>query len=632
MSIYIPECNVGLKTNTGAIRLQTPTGALLKGANVGCVTAIWVQPPPCGTYDANLNFNFLSRNQGVTGGGDAYIRLDQAQTTMTARWRNGGADKIGTTGLSLTVSPGKTYLVMLIVTAANVHLVACEPGGTPLVSSIADSTLYAFNVTANFWDAVSAGIAGGGTATGHYGPVEEFCFWTGLFPESGGVPDSTLIQNIANGTQDLATVHSALTSGAKVCRYRMLTADDLSDSFGLQSALSANTTTDRVLMSWGPLRPIALKPAVGFTQVEQVTMATPGTLTGATAVIKTPGGTYSGISPAAIQARLVKEDRAVYSNWETVATPSGGSWPEGQFAVPKSYTAGWMEIQVRAVDGGGAQIGDIVGANGWTGTGFNLMTESQSQLVFMFDTGAGVAIASTVRLAATFFVSQVVTPRIVSSDNVIARVARGIRQFATEIDALFPRVPISINAVGVGGTSIEDFLDGGLYVGNWAALKSKLGVNRSYYLGMFGHGTIINSPTTASYEGQISAIIAKSTANFGAPMGVILCPTARYAGASTGGSYTAVNLVRTAMRDFVIHNPTIAVLGGSWATVKCDSSDVGPHPADNNVGQGRSGSYLAFALLGACRATKQRPLQIGTVTPSGTTIRLKMRPVNPITV
>ncbi len=631
MSVSLPESNQTLLgVNPTAYIL--PTGKFFKPANTGFVTAFWMKTP-AGGYDQNVSHVLLAKGTGGTGGADGFISANQAVTTLSARWRNAGVDYLGTTGVTATIVPGVTYLIMFIVTPTFTYLVACQPGGSPIITATAQSTLYALNMSAtDCW--TSLGYGNGATISPHYGPLEEFCFWTGSFPEtSAGVPNSTLIQNIANGTQSLSTLDASLAAPnvAKKCRFRLLTADTLSDDFGVAGNLTATgATADRVIMSHGPLRPAALTPGPSAPCASQLTFVTPGSTTGATAVIRTGAGTYTG-SPFAIQARLIKEDRSVLTPWETVATPSGGTWPEGRFAAAQPYTAGWLEVQYRAVDNVGTQVGDIIAGYGLRGTGINIIAESQSQLMVMFTTGAsGVVTPASSRGQLTYFVttpSVAVITKALCADSPVTRSGQGVRQFIAEVNALFPGMPVSLNAVGVVGTPITDYLAGGTYVGNWAALKAFLGVTQPFYLVLFGHSAT-GGESSATYETEITAIQTIARTNFGNEIRMILCPTARYAGTGTNTQYTADAIVRTAMRDYVVHNPGAAVLGGSWQTVKCDASDIGPHPANLSVGQGRSGSYLAFAVLAACRAVKQQPLQIKSATPSGTTIRLKMGPVN----
>ena len=212
---------------------------------------------------------------------------------------------------------------------------------------------------------------------------------------------------------------------------------------------------------------------------------------------------------------------------------------------------------------------------------------------------------------------------------------RGARQAALELNAAFPGIPISLTNIGVSGRPMDDFIGTGsytaIYKDNWAKVKATLGVKQPYYMGFYGHSTISNNPTSAQYETVMYDCRAYGESVMGTALKLILCPTSRYANGNAQGGYSPSNTVRTAMRDYTINRPGTAFVAGNFSTIKNDTNDTGPHASSAlTVGQGRSGSYLAHAVMSVCRAIKQQPLELVNVTPSGTTVRLKFAPTNPL--
>ena len=609
MSIYIPECNANAQGNAGSVRISFPSGATFKPANTGFATGIFVRTP-IGGYDGNVNYNILSRGTGNTSGADGYIRFNQGASQLTATFRNGGSNIISAMTLSAIPIESK-LLIMFIVTAANVHLVACVPGSTPLVTTLSSSAIYALNLSANdVWAHIGAGNS---VAYGHYGPVEEAFHINGLFPETSNVPDTTLIANIANGTQDLATLHSSMTSGTKKWRYRMLLQDTLNDSFGIASTLNVvNTTVDKVLLSSGPIRPANLTPNFVLNSASMALFSTPGVAASAVSDIFAEGGTFSGISPAAIHARLRKEDGSTLAAWRVVdAAPAGGTWQPYTFAnVP--LTAGDLTCDFKAVDGSGAQIGDIVASHGIKGSGFFMMHCSQSQGTFLHSTGTGSTSPANMRAQVTFYddpASRWRTKRI-SSLNANSRVAKGMRRQAAEFNALYPGVPIHIATVGVQGQAIQNFAGGGAYAFLWSSMKSLLGTVQPFVLMMMGQ----NSGADATYEAKLNAVIAQAITDLGQPIHILHAEVPRYSGIGSNSTFTQVLACREGTRARVANNPTTDKLMAHPLVVKCDSNDVSPHPMDANVGQGRSGALLAWGVMSYIRAVEDVPLKIATAT------------------
>jgi len=623
VSIYLPECNAQIQGSAGSVWVNLPAGASYKPANRAFVTGMFVETP-LGGYENNVTYNILSKAAGYTGGNDGYLRFNQAGTTLSLFLKNAGTTYLNTSISSIPAA--KKLLVMVIVNPTNYHLVVCEPGGSPLVSSVAATTLYALNMaTTDVWSRFGIGSA---AAMGHYGPIEEAFHLFGEFPESAGVPDATLIQNIASGAQDLATLDAQLTGTVlKKWRYRMRQQDELSDAYGIAAALTpVNTTVDKVILSGGVLRPVALMPADTCAVASLVEFGTVGDTGTAFADINIEGGTYTG-SPAAIQARLRKEDGTVHVDWTTVdPAPTGGTWAAGQIANV-AYVAGWLTCDIRAVDGGGTQIGDIVSSRGWKGTGMNLVLESQSQGTFLQDTGNGKGSTATARLQVIHNNVTGTAWRVkkISANNSNSRVARGVREFAEEINTLYPGMPISWASVGVQGNSLSQWATGGTFAGLWGELKTLHGVPQPYVLFMLGH-----SNPTASYESVLGDVIAKCTSDYAAPLKVLHAGTARYAGAGTGGSHTDSLNAREGARERVKNNPTTDWWAAHPQVVKNDTGDTGPHPMDNDVGQGRHGALIAWGAMGWMRAVEDEPITLTTATKisGGTVVRLGFGPVN----
>ncbi len=632
MSIVFPPANIsalgGANGAGGAVGLLLPASASFKAANVGMVTGMFYRGPQGGDqYLLAQNHSLISRGAGSTGGNDAFIRnTDQTGTGLTCNFRSAGTVFANLALTGLTAS--KTYLVMLIVTAGYVHFVACEPGGSPIVQSTASSTFYALNLAASdCWTQIGAGTSTG--TRGTYLPIENYFMLTGLFPESGGIPDATLIQNIANGTQSIATLDAQLTSGSKRWHYPLNIAGAYSDAYGIASALTTNNvTTDKVIMTGGPLRPTILTPTPVMPSVSQVIFGTPGDSSTAFADIISEGGTYTG-SPSAIQTRLRKEDGTDLVGWTVCdASPSGGTFDSYTFQdVP--MTAGNLNHEFRQVDGGGTQIGDIVGSYGTKGSGFHFIQQSQSQGVGLWN-NASYTVTPPATGRARMTRVQTTSPLVFRSFQVDPAqgnsiMGTGIKQAAIECNTLYPGVPCHFVTLGVDATPITDFLTGGAYEGNWAGLATRMGVVQPYVLFHMGHST----GPDASYETHLGSLRAMAVAALGTPLATLHAPTPRYAGAGTGGNYTAVEAARNGIRNRVANNPTTDYIAGNWQNIKNDTNDTGPHAMQANRGAGRSGAQVAWGLMMWCRAVEDKPLRLTATRTSTTTINLSFVSANP---
>ena len=635
MSILIPESNAQAQGNTAnGVALGIPSGASQKPASRGFIVGVWVEVPASG-YENTVNYNILTRGGGVTSGNDGYIRFNQAASQLSTNFRSGGTQLLTATTLTKASGnwKGKKILIGLIQTAANAHLFVCEPGSSPEYVTAASTGIYTTNLSASdCWSRIGPGNS---TSYGHYGPVEEAFFILGEFPETSNVPDTTLIAAIAAGTQSLDTLHSSMANGTKKWRYRMLQQDTLSDAFGLAANLNPiNTDANKVLLSGGPLRPNTLTPTYARRMASQVTFGTAGVAATAFANITIPGGTYSGISPAAIKARLRKEDGSVLSAYQVVdAAPSGGTWQPSTFTnVPG--TAGWLTIDYMAVDGSGTQLGDIVSSYQIVGAGFCLFKQSQSQGYFFEGQGTGAVAPTDVRFCVTFLGSAGALPfmhKTLMPGNTAARMAKGAVQCAVELHTLYPKWPISWGSISITGQSLQSYLYSGANIATWGNFKSFMGVIQPFYLYLYGHSSQ-SGTTVSAYQTYLGDALAKCIADVATPIKTLHGQTARYADASNAGGSDGVQVrtVRDAQRARVAANPTTDYLAGSFHHLKCDSNDTGPHPIDGNTGQGRGGAQIAWGVMACCRAVEDQPLTItaATLLSGGTVLELTLDKVN----
>lgn len=633
MSTKLPFVNHQYNA-AGSVRYDAPSAAAQKPANTAFVLGLWVRAPDAPFVQRRPHV-FLGRQNTGTGGNDAYLRFtSNSATDIAAKVNSGGQQRFAASVALGGSAYGKALLVMIVCNAAQSHLVVCEPGGSPIVATDATNGLYAVAMTSTpFMHRI-----GSGPNSGFYGDIEEYFYIRGAFPEVGNVPDPALVQAIADGSQDLDTLDALLTGGAKQCRYRMRDEFDLADAWGLQSPLTlvlGNPATGHLMRASGPLRPLPLRPARTRMCLSQASFPTPGSAAGATATIRTEGGAFVGITPAAIQARLVKEDGATLVNWTTVdAAPAAGTWAAGQLAVVP-LTAGFLRLDFRAVDGGGSQIGDHVASHGLRGTAAAVwLSQGQSQLMHLWGTDP-LALPDGINLAVTQQVgSGAIAPGssleyILSSgcpNNIV--VGMGMRQAAIEVNTLYPGVPIHLLTVGESGTMITEFITGGPYEQRWAALAAHLGVVQDMSLLLYGHSGG-SSADAAGYQAQMDQLVTLAEAGLGTFGTVIACPTARYSLIGTGGSWPAVERNRAGARLWVDAHPGKGYWGGSWSVVATsETGTADPHPGDTAAGEGRSGALQAWAALMAARAVVDEPVGLVSATAAGTSVKLKFGPVN----
>jgi len=159
MSIHLPESNAQSQGNTAnGVALGIPAGASFKPSNRGFIVGIWVEVPAAG-YENSVNYNILTRGGGVTSGNDGYIRFNQATSQLSANFRSGGTQLLTATTLTKASGnwKGKKVLIMLIQTAANAHLVVCEPGQSPEYTTAASTGIYTTNLSVRLLVADRAG-------------------------------------------------------------------------------------------------------------------------------------------------------------------------------------------------------------------------------------------------------------------------------------------------------------------------------------------------------------------------------------------------------------------------------------------------------------------------------------------
>ncbi|MGR3465601.1 hypothetical protein [Limimaricola sp.] len=635
MSIHFPDYLATHTAPAGYSHIRLPAGAGAKGANTGFVFGAFVRAPVNG-FERDTHQVIAARQGGWTGGNDMML-FYPGQTASTLKWqyRSGGTKQLD---LETPVpAHGGAYLVLLIATAGQCHLVTCAPGGAASVASAPVSHLHNADMTAlPFIEFLGCGY------NGTY-PVnidmEEAFFLHGLWPETGGAPDAALAEAIADGSQDIATLAARLadSTGGPVSarfRYRMRDETDLSDAFGNFGALTLfnkDGGADKTFFARGYLRPGALRPDRAGHVVSQVAFATPGDAATAKCAIPVEGGAYTDIAPAAIEARLVTEDQGVLRGWTVIdAAPSGGRWTGGQIeGVP--MTAGVLRLDFRAVDGAGAQIGTAQPSDGLRGAGFAIGGSSaQSQFTYLWDDGGGLALPAGARVVTQRILSDGrPRERLLSSADAPGRgLGRGMRQAAREIDALFPGVPVMFATIAVAGQSPAAFAAGGTHAAHWGLLAQRFGPPQADFFQLqIGHSSNAGHDTQAAYRAVFDSTLAEAEAALGAPVRVLLCPTPRYMGVGAA-EHAQLQVARTAMRAWLADNPAKGFWCGSFSAIQTSETGADPHPSDDDAGAGRAGGQIGRAMLAAAGAILDVPQEIRSATAEGVTVRLALGPVN----
>jgi hypothetical protein len=628
MSIRIPFVNYQYAVSpSGSVRLDLPSAAAQKPANTAFVLGMWVRGPSSAFENTRVH-TFMGRQGTNTSGNDGYFRYtSNSMNAIEGLVRSGSTQRFSASVTLSASAYDKPLLVLLVCNAAHSHLVVVEPDGTQLVGTDATNALYAVAMTSTpFLHRIGSGLT-----HGFYGTIADYFHIHGAFPESGGVPDPTLVAAIASGGQDIATLDAQLTGGVKQCWYRMRDEFDLADAFGLQSALTPQNIavpTGHVLMGSGPLRPEALRPDMTHDCISNAIFATPGLTASGYADIKTEGGAYVGITPAAIQARLIKQDGTAHVGWTVVdAAPTGGRWAASTFPAVAAV-ASFLRVEYRAVDGGGTQIGAIVSSHGRRGVGKSLLTEHQSQGIHLYEFGS-LALPDDIRFiisrqkGTTSAVGTTEEAVLTSACGNSIRAGLGMRQAAVEFNTMHPGLPIQIATVGESGQPLTEWQGGGAYINRWGYMKAHYGVVAPFQMVFYGHSAPI-----ANTAATLASVVALLETDLGVPQKYILCPTARYATAGTGGNWNAVSEIRDGMRTWFEANRAKAYWGGSWSDIECDSGDTGPHPALTAGGQGRAGAQIMRACMMASRAIADEVWGLLSATAIGTTVELSFGPIN----
>jgi hypothetical protein len=638
MSFRFPDFNAWNNAGTG-VRANIPTALTTKAANRSTVTMFWFRNKDT-TYEQTTTHVILAKAGGFTGGNDGFVQVNNLGTLLTARLRVGAVDQIGAGTTTVAVELGKSYLVMILSDPVYVHFVVCEPGGSPTVTTISSATPYTTAIT-DMWTAFGCGTA----STAWPGSIEDFNFYLGAFPESAaGVPDATVIQNIANGTTDPTAVAALLgqantiipVAASHACRFPMRDETDLAATVGSGSLTlsNINVANGATLYTGGPVRPSRITPNRTRDAISQVTFGTAGDAATAFANIKVEGGSYNGLATLSkMQARLLDEAETVIRDWTDLPTtpPSAGAgtWSESTPFTNVLMAASYMRVEFRAVNSGGTELARETGY-GLRGAGFHAISQAQSQLIFLFSTGSSIALPAGLRGVSVGQGEPAVPYQamLLANDGRINRGwFRGIRQAAIEINTRFPGVPIQIDTYGEPGTAITEHIGVGPYAGRPAKLRTSLGIVQPFYMIFMGH----SSGPDASYQTHLTDLVALSEADLGQGIRNLHLSVPRYHGAGTSylsGNANQVFWSRRGARDFCIANPARNLWMGSWSTVKTGEAGSDPHPSDDNLGQGRSGGLIGWALMSASRAIEDVPLGITAVNSVSGTAVIRFGAVN----
>jgi hypothetical protein len=603
MSIHISDANSTL--NDTGTRLNLPSGAGAKAGNIPALFGMWVQTPK-GTFFENRNHVVMAKMIGAATASSGCIRFPKAATSAVfALWNSGSSLLSGSTVTLTGLTPGVPLLVMIAINPTHTHLIACHVGGTPVVISQAVTAPYTADMSTNHLISSFGGGSGGATNAWN-GPIEEAFMLTGttgvdLFPQTAGVPDATLIQNIANGAQDLDTLHTLL-SGTRRFRYRMLHNRDLEDAWGVSGNLTIineDKPAGKQNVNGRTLRPAQINPAPSIGGVSQCTFPIAGDASRATCKIKVPGGTYSGLTPAAVQARLVNEAGTSVVDWTTIdAAPAAGVWVAGELTnVP--MTAGWLFMDIRLINGSSAQIGPIVSAM-TSGAGFRLVIGSGQSQFAITENGGSLAIPSGIRVLHNYRGERFVF--LGSADKTSRQIGVGFRRLAMEINERFPGIPIELTTILQAGEGITSFATGGAYAYLWAQTAASQAVQQPFIWMLCGHSSGANS----FYQTYFEDMLAQGQAVFGEPLIYCLMPVPRYSLAGTNpatGSASQTSWSRRAMRAWHEENREISYWGGSLSVVRT-SEDVSsdPHPDLTDYGSGRTGAIMGWRAMEAIRA------------------------------
>jgi len=645
MSIRFPDFNSG-KTSTVSVR--GPFTGLVRAASRSTATFLLVQVGDT-IMDDNRVHTILSRANGGPSGNDGWLSINNTCTNLQFVQKHGGTTLFD---LNCAVSPGKTYLVAMLSDPAYTHLVVAETAvsGTYVRNTVASGTLYSTGLSGSFWDA----FMGGNHASNFswYGAIEDFNFFLGAFPESAaGIPDETVIRDLATGIRDfpslvggspglgLANVGSSVPA-SHVVRFPMKHEGDLVASVGTNTIVPTNLdrASGAALYTSGPLRPGPIVPAFTRDCISQVVFATPGDTATAFADVKVVGGVYSGLTTIdRMQVRLETETGVVIQDWMSLTTSAPvagvGTWSASAGFSNVPMTAAYLQQHFRALDSSNAVLAESYGY-GLCGAGFHFNTTGQSQLMYMFATGAGLALTSGLRGNIHWHTDTALPAvrRMLSATTPINKsVRRGVRQLMIEIDARFPGVPIQVDTIGQSGTPITDHYGAGPYAGRAGLMAASLGIVQPYFMVYVGH----SASGGGSYQTHLGDLVAHIDADLGPAIMNLHVPVPRYMNSGTdeaSGNASLVSATRRGARGYCLANPDQNIWCGSWSTIECEiepSASSDPHPKDTNAGQGRTGGMIAWAGMSTARAVEDVVLGISAVRAVGSDAEIHFGAINP---
>jgi len=645
-----PFANQNITGGSGnAFRLDIPSSANTKAANEA-MTALVFFAIPSEFHENAYNRILLARLNGTTGSGDCYLRVKANVDPIELTYQVKTGTTVHATGTLSGLPVGKDFVAGVVVNPTAVHVfVAATDGSFSTQGNHVTSAAYAAAMSApGMFDKIGSGVS---SSRPWYGPIENVCFIAGTFPEVSGQASPTLITSIASGSQSLDTLHTLFTGGSRRCRYPMLTPRDLTDTWGIAGALTEvnkDVPNGEKPFPTDPIRQIGLRPNVVGDQVSQMTFAVAGDITTATSTVRVEAGTFS---PSAwptlstVRARLVGLDtNTVWRDWTTLTTNTTlGTWAAANLTGVAARPE-FMVLEFAGFTSAGVQVTPTINSHGLRGVGHNSLPSGQSQLMQLFETG-GLQVQPNINLITTIQ-QGTITSGVESAVNTYSRVitpllnngvgiARGMVRMAEEINAKFPGYPIQLMTVGKSGEPINKLTPisvanpdtgGPFYFNRWQRLAQHLGTIPPYVLLTVGH----SSGSDSGYRTLYEEMLAEAFLRFGAPLRVLPVDVPRYSGAGTGANYTQVSAARSAMREWAEDNPTLAYQGPSMAVVQTSEVGSDPHPSNTDLGQGRSGSLMAWHLMEATRAVPDHVIGITEARTVAATNRLfvKLGPIN----
>lgn len=640
--LYEGNDNVQDGRSTALHKLTVPAPTTTKAAGQGFIFGVWVDPPRRSSGRGNAA-TFLGKYGAYSGGGDGYVRFTTgAGTLVDVRVKNSANTTIGEWDdaavpascipTASNQSP-KPFLFAIVQTATNIYLTMTPVGEAPTVyAQTTPNTIGYTAVTQTLFDAIGSGSSQYSypAAVG----VESLFMIQGTFPEVGGTLDTTLLRNLADGTQPLDTLHTLL--GGTVDRkfhFGLENPGDRTDAWGTTLALTeVGITADRFAIPGRNLRPRAsCKPArmahvVGELQADPVANPTFNP-TLATTRLPLEAVTLSGTTGVArAQYRLLKEDGATaHVGWTNhPGTLASGVHPLADIVV--AGTPGFLFTQFREVNSSGAQVGPIVPGSGLKGTGIGVMSgfrsQSQGEVAVWSQplgmaNGAEAGVTTTALTAGCRFIvhyakegapvdsgpfegvkEYVFTGAEVASNR---GVAFGMRQFAIEINALFPGYPVMGSFCGKSGTNNTSQAPGG----NQAYLSEELRTYRGYPHKdarefFYGH----SSPPPAAQEGltgrlnTLVSTINQDQLALGWERKPIVVPLS---GTQGGFDKDGWWWNRQAYLQHAYDNPTKVFMGGFFGYIgdDVDLKHTGGHSHGSLAGAGRMGTMLAYSFMSA---------------------------------